>query len=126
MNICQKCLVYIVYTIIRLFQLTFSYFHFKGGILNWMIINKDKFPSSNNNKGRQFRCLNCQEKGHLARNCPRPPSKKRCYMCGIEGHLEPKCPNKMCLRVSFATKYFSQTHYINLKSFSQSNRKIVC
>ncbi|XP_055321315.1 uncharacterized protein LOC129577772 [Sitodiplosis mosellana] len=67
------------------------------GFLNWMITNKDKFPAINTTRGRQFRCLNCQEKGHLAKNCPRPPSKKRCYMCGVEGHLEPKCPHKICL-----------------------------
>ncbi|XP_031639474.1 myb-like protein X isoform X1 [Contarinia nasturtii] len=46
------------------------------GYLNWMITNKDKFPGSSYNRGRQYRCLNCQEKGHLAKNCPRPPAKK--------------------------------------------------
>lgn len=73
---------------------------FTGGYLNWMIINKDKFPSANRN--RQSRCLNCQEKGHLAKNCPRPPAKKICYMCGVEGHIESKCPNAICLNVSFS------------------------
>lgn len=102
---------------------------FTEGHLNWMIINKDKFPSSNNTKGRQFRCLNCQEKGHLAKNCPKPPGKKHCYMCGVEGHLEPRCPNKICLLVSvfynFEDSYliFSKLFIFLFFAFCQCGKK---
>ena len=36
-------------------------------------------------------CWNCEEAGHLKRNCPNPPY---CSKCKQKGHLPMKCPQK--------------------------------
>ena len=38
-------------------------------------------------------CYNCQEKGHLARDCKEPRQPKRCYNCQ-GNHLQRSCPNR--------------------------------
>jgi len=43
------------------------------------------------------RCNNCNQLGHLARQCPDPPKPVRCRMCGNRGHMETRCPEKCCL-----------------------------
>ena len=33
------------------------------------------------------KCYNCEEKGHIERNCDQPKKPKRCHRCREEGHL---------------------------------------
>ncbi|XP_046407908.1 uncharacterized protein LOC124172512 [Ischnura elegans] len=40
---------------------------------------------------REMRCFNCNEGGHLARECVKRP-KMVCYSCGKEGHMARQCP----------------------------------
>eukprot|EP00090_Calanus_glacialis_P047596 TRINITY_DN9960_c0_g1_i1.p1 TRINITY_DN9960_c0_g1~~TRINITY_DN9960_c0_g1_i1.p1 ORF type:complete len:796 (-),score=264.41 TRINITY_DN9960_c0_g1_i1:113-2500(-) len=44
------------------------------------------------------RCNNCNQFGHLARDCSEPFKIPRCPMCGKPGHAETRCPEKSCLR----------------------------
>jgi len=44
------------------------------------------------------RCNNCNQFGHLARDCSEPVKIPRCPMCGKPGHAETRCPEKSCLR----------------------------
>ena len=37
------------------------------------------------------KCWNCNERGHISRNCPKQKSRK-CYNCGKPGHLSRSCP----------------------------------
>ena len=49
-------------------------------------------------------CYNCNEKGHVSRDCPKPvnpdaprrvtrdPADKKCFNCGNKGHLSRDCP----------------------------------
>lgn len=86
-----------------------------------MISNTDK---THFNTRRQIRCINCQHYGHIAKNCPQPPSSKRCHMCGVEGHHQPRCPNKICLLVSFHEQINSK-HVCAVCSISISFIKIL-
>ncbi len=57
---------------------------------------------SNRRKRRYFnhpqRCNNCEERGHIARECTGPRKAPTCIMCGREGHLRFDCPDRKCLR----------------------------
>ncbi len=47
---------------------------------------------------RPKRCNNCDEPGHVARECPEPKKEPVCTMCGGQGHLRFGCPDRRCLR----------------------------
>ena len=47
------------------------------------------------NSVQGFQCYNCEEYGHIARNCPKN-SSLRCYGCGKMGHMLRNCVNKNC------------------------------
>lgn len=70
-----------------------------GGSSNWAILSSDNFRSPDYSR-HKIRCLNCHQRGHKMRSCPRPPKPKRCHMCGSEGHLISQCSHKICLYVS--------------------------
>uniref|UniRef100_A0A1B6I7K4 Zinc finger CCHC domain-containing protein 7 n=1 Tax=Homalodisca liturata TaxID=320908 RepID=A0A1B6I7K4_9HEMI len=44
------------------------------------------------------RCPNCHERGHLARDCPKPKKTPVCCLCGESFHTDYSCPNKVCLK----------------------------
>lgn len=37
------------------------------------------------------KCYNCNEMGHLSRDCPKPPKRPRCAKCGKSGHEAEEC-----------------------------------
>merc|ERR1712179_15419 len=66
----------------------------------WPIDRSDVY-SGGRQRPRYFqgkRCNNCNQVGHLVRDCPEPIKIPRCPMCGIPGHAETRCPNRSCLR----------------------------
>ncbi|XP_046574066.1 zinc finger CCHC domain-containing protein 7-like [Haliotis rubra] len=51
--------------------------------------------------GRYYRpssvkCLNCNEVGHLSKDCPRPKKSQICIFCGYTGHFYRNCPQSLC------------------------------
>lgn len=52
--------------------------------------------NSQTNKDDQKRCYNCQEFGHVQRNCPKNNKNKvlRCYTCNEPGHKQNLCPKR--------------------------------
>jgi len=66
----------------------------------WPIDRSDVY-SGGRQRPRYFqgkRCNNCNQVGHLVRDCPEPIKIPRCPMCGTPGHAETRCPNRSCLR----------------------------
>lgn len=54
---------------------------------------------THNPRHAKLRCVNCNERGHIKKECRAPIRAIVCRMCGATGHKEPRCPNKICLRV---------------------------
>ncbi|XP_068090334.1 zinc finger CCHC domain-containing protein 7 [Hyperolius riggenbachi] len=42
-------------------------------------------------------CRNCNNRGHLSKNCPQPKKLPACCLCGGRGHLQYMCPSRYCL-----------------------------
>ncbi|XP_046369976.2 zinc finger CCHC domain-containing protein 7-like [Haliotis rufescens] len=42
------------------------------------------------------RCVNCNEVGHLSKDCPRPKKSQICIFCGYTGHFYRNCPQSLC------------------------------
>ena len=47
--------------------------------------------------GRPMSCYNCNEEGHISRDCPNPKQgngagSASCYNCNEEGHMSRDCP----------------------------------
>merc|ERR1712106_627119 len=66
----------------------------------WPIDRSDVY-SGGRQRPRYFqgkRCNNCNQFGHLVRDCSEPVKVPRCPMCGRPGHAETRCPEKSCLR----------------------------
>ncbi|XP_055910415.1 uncharacterized protein LOC129944776, partial [Eupeodes corollae] len=43
----------------------------------------------------KVRCFNCDEEGHISRNCPKACREKgSCFRCGQKGHIITNCPQK--------------------------------
>ncbi|XP_053968466.1 uncharacterized protein LOC128869895 [Anastrepha ludens] len=40
---------------------------------------------------KSIKCFNCNEYGHIAANCPKPPRKERCAKCNKVGHDSKSC-----------------------------------
>lgn len=73
---------------------------------DWSVNRADRYggPGSPYQRPRYFlgqhagkRCNNCNEFGHIARDCTEPEKPMVCYMCGKQGHGPDNCPNSMCL-----------------------------
>ncbi|XP_052264569.1 zinc finger CCHC domain-containing protein 7-like [Dreissena polymorpha] len=51
-------------------------------------------------KGRYFkeglRCYNCNQVGHLSKNCPQPKKMPVCSLCSDSEHTSRTCPNIFC------------------------------
>ncbi|XP_041461804.1 uncharacterized protein K02A2.6-like [Lytechinus variegatus] len=43
-------------------------------------------------KKKELHCFNCKQKGHVQKNCVKPP---RCYGCDKPGHFKKDCPEVM-------------------------------
>uniref|UniRef100_A0A1B6GCM2 Zinc finger CCHC domain-containing protein 7 n=2 Tax=Cuerna arida TaxID=1464854 RepID=A0A1B6GCM2_9HEMI len=54
------------------------------------------------------KCPNCNERGHLARDCPKPQKAPACCLCGESFHTDYSCPNKVCLKCGV---YLSRNAY---------------
>ncbi|KAK7574002.1 hypothetical protein V9T40_011193 [Parthenolecanium corni] len=54
---------------------------------------KQKNSSSQHGQavGRNVRCFNCQNRGHLGRDCTNPPRQNVCFRCNQEGHKAADC-----------------------------------
>ncbi|KJE89918.1 hypothetical protein CAOG_01319 [Capsaspora owczarzaki ATCC 30864] len=44
----------------------------------------------------RIRCHNCDQMGHISRDCPNKRRVSPCYLCGEPGHTRFKCPNQTC------------------------------
>ncbi|XP_024200317.1 uncharacterized protein LOC112203612 [Rosa chinensis] len=44
-----------------------------------------------------LRCFNCNQLGHMARNCVKPKCRK-CYKCGLKGHVVRECTQPKVMR----------------------------
>jgi hypothetical protein len=45
-----------------------------------------------------IKCFNCDEVGHLSRNCPNEIVLHTCLRCNTKGHSEYDCPNVKCFK----------------------------
>lgn len=44
---------------------------------------------------KQVKCYNCNQPGHLAKDCQKPRRERgSCYVCGEFGHMAANCPSK--------------------------------
>lgn len=41
-------------------------------------------------------CRNCDNRGHLSKNCSVPRKVRTCCLCGTSGHLQNTCPARLC------------------------------
>ncbi|XP_015433583.1 PREDICTED: uncharacterized protein LOC107189537 [Dufourea novaeangliae] len=64
---------------------------------------KGAVPESKNGRGTERndrgtntrsppRCFNCQETGHLSKDCTKSRKSRSCFKCGEEGHFSRDCP----------------------------------
>ncbi|XP_051173489.1 uncharacterized protein LOC127289546 [Leptopilina boulardi] len=53
--------------------------------------NPDRRPPVRNSEG-QPKCYNCNNYGHISKNCPDPPKTLMCIKCGAQGHTQRHCP----------------------------------
>lgn len=56
------------------------------------------FPGGKEPKGKKpstYLCLNCQESGHRAKDCP----TLECFKCHMKGHFSRECPNPPVVKV---------------------------
>ena len=79
--------------------------------VKWRVDDEDRQGSSlqtkqdtrkKRRKGKQPRCSNCNQWGHVKQHCKEKLKKIICETCGMEGHKfsESQCPaNKMCFGV---------------------------
>jgi len=91
----------------------------KPGIQNKSGSPKEALPTENNMKTENsiktngIRCFNCNNVGHLSRNCDKPRKPMKCTLCGLEGHYKKYCTNsKITPTVSFVETKFNKSKYI--------------
>ncbi|KAI0236325.1 hypothetical protein LSAT2_013119 [Lamellibrachia satsuma] len=77
--------------------------HKSLGDCDWDLINADVWktgPATVRVKSRYYRsnvkCNNCNERGHLMKDCPEPKKQPACILCGLRGHISRTCPESLC------------------------------
>lgn len=51
-------------------------------------------------------CRNCNQRGHLSKNCPQPRKLPACCLCGKRGHLQYTCPTPYCANCFMAGHFY--------------------
>jgi hypothetical protein len=83
--------------------------------------NDDRFGLRNSNNAdrvTKVKCFNCQNTGHISKNCPKP---QRCYNCGKIGHISRFCRSTANRRQT--VNYLEETDDRSVRSNVQFRKK---
>ncbi|XP_056456608.1 zinc finger CCHC domain-containing protein 7-like [Gadus chalcogrammus] len=69
---------------------------------SWAVLERDKSGTDRpvlryySAPKRAVTCRQCNQRGHLARACPRHKRRAACSLCGMQGHRHRSCPRRHC------------------------------